>query len=79
MLFIREDIPFKLLRNVNISDNMESIFFEIYLRSEKWLISGSYNPNVGRIQNHTLNLSKSLDFYSCKYDNVLLWMTLMWK
>ena len=57
MLFVREDIPSKLLPNTNPSDNIENIFVEINLRSKKWLISGYYNPNVGLIQNQTVNLS----------------------
>ena len=72
MLFIREDIPSKLLPNVNPSGNIENIFVEINLRSKIWLISGSYNPNVGLIQNHTVNLSKNLDFYSSKYEIFLV-------
>ena len=32
----------------------------------------SYNPNVGLIQNHTVNLSKNLDFYSSKYENIVI-------
>ena len=51
------------------SGNIEHIFVEINLRSKKWLISGSYNPNVGLIQNHTVSFSKNLDFYSSKYEN----------
>ena len=53
MLSIRKDIHSKLLPNVKPSGNIENIFVEINLRSKKWLISGSYNPNVGLIQNHT--------------------------
>ena len=72
MLFVREDIPSKLLPNVNPSFNIDNIFVEINLRSKKWLISGSYNPNVSHIQNHTVNLSKNLDFYSSKYENFIV-------
>ena len=72
MLFVREDIPSKLLPNVNPSFNIENIFVEINLRSKKWLISGSYNPNVGLIQIYTFNLRKNLDFYSSKCENVLV-------
>ena len=57
MLFVKEDIPSKLLPNINPSGNIENIFVEINLRSKKWLISGYYNPNVGLIQNQTVNLS----------------------
>ena len=72
MLFVREDIPSKLLTNINPSCDIENIFFEINLRSKKWLISGSYNPNVSHIQNHTVNFSKNLDFYSSKYENFIV-------
>ena len=57
MLFVKEDIPSKMLPNINPSGNIENIFVEIHLKSKKWLISGSYNPNVGLIQNQTVNLS----------------------
>ena len=72
MLFVREDIPSKLLPNINPSCNIENIFVEINLRSKKWLISGSYSPNVSHIQNHTVNLTKNLDFYSSKYENFIV-------
>ena len=72
MLFVREDIPSKLLPNIDPSGNIENIVVEINLRSKKWLISGSYNPNVSHIQNHTVNLSKNLDFYSSKYENFIV-------
>ena len=72
MLFFREDIPSKLLPNINPSCNIENIFVEINLTLKKWLISGSYNPNVSHIQNHTVDLSKNLDFYSSKYENFIV-------
>ena len=71
MLFVRQDIPSKLLPNINPC-NIENIFVEMNLRSKKWLISGSYNRNVSHIQNHTVNLSKNLDFYSSKYENFIV-------
>ena len=37
MLFVREDIPFKLLRNVNPSGNIENVFVKISLRSKDGL------------------------------------------
>ena len=72
MLLVREDIPSKLLPHINPSCNIEDIFVEINLRSKKWLISGSYNPNVSHIQKHTVNLSKNLDFYSSQYENFIV-------
>ena len=72
MYFVRQDIPSKLLPNTDPSGNIENIVVEINLRSKKWLISGSYNPNVGLIQIYTFNLRKNLDFYSSKCENVLV-------
>ena len=72
MLFARENIPSKLLPNIDPSGNIENIFVEINLRSKNWFISGSYNPNVGLIQNHAVNLSKNIDFYSSKHETLLL-------
>ena len=71
MLFIREDIPPKLLPNVNPSGNIENIFVEISLKSKEWLISGSYNPNVGLIQNHTVNLRSQNTFFRMKSKNTV--------
>ena len=34
MIFVREDIPFKLLSNINPSDNIKNIFVETNLRSK---------------------------------------------
>ena len=72
MLFVRKDICFKLLLNVNPCGNIESIFVEINLRSKKWLIWCPSNSNDGLIQNCTINLSKNLDFYSSKYENFIV-------
>ena len=62
MLFIRENMPSKLLPNVNPSGNIKNIFVENQFNIKKWRISGSYNPNVGLNQNHTVNSSKNLGF-----------------
>ena len=72
MLFVREDTPSKLLTNIDPSRNIENIFVEINLRSKKWFISGSYNPNVGLTQNDAVSLSKNVNFYSSKHKNLIV-------
>ena len=42
------------------------------LRSKKGLISGSYNPHLNSIQNHLAQLNKKFNFYSSKYENIVL-------
>ena len=74
MLFVREEIPSKLLSQYKSNSSVENIFIEINLRSKKWLLSCSYNPNLTLLNNHIQNISRSLDFYSSKYDNfIVLW------
>ena len=69
MLFVGEEIPSKLLSQYKSNRSVENIFIEINLRSKKWLLSSSYNPNLTLLNNHIQNISKGLDFYSSKYDN----------
>ena len=66
MLYIREDIPSKLL---SIYQNIEVFSVEINLHgNKKWLLSCSYNPKKVQISNHLAELSKSTAFYLTKYD-----------
>ena len=67
MLFVREDIPSKLL----LIDNqaIEGFYFETNLRKKKWLLCGSYNPNRDNIGNNLDSLSRNLALYSSTYEN----------
>ena len=49
LLYIREDIPSKLL---NTDLLIEGFFVEIRLRKKKWLLCSSYNPKKNLIDNH---------------------------
>ena len=69
LLFIREDIPSKLLP---MNNNIGDFFVEINLRNKKkWLLSWSYNPKKALILNHLAELSKNIDLYLTKYDQLL--------
>ena len=59
MLFIREDIPSKLLNADTSISGIKNLLVEINLRS----ISGSYNSHLNSIQNHLVKLRKKFDFY----------------
>ena len=43
MLFIRDNIPLRLLKPGNLPSNTEALFIEINLCKKKWLISCGYN------------------------------------
>ena len=70
MLFVREDIPSKLLSVEN--SPTEAFFIEIDLRKKKWLFSCSYNPNRENIENHLETLSKTLALYSSSCENLII-------
>ena len=70
MLYVREDIPSKLLPN-NQDSEIENIFVEINLRSKKWLICGTYNPKTSHIKNDLQLLSERFNQYFSKYDNII--------
>ena len=46
MLFVREEIPSKLLIQYEPNRSVENIFIEINLWSKKWLLSCSHNNNL---------------------------------
>ena len=69
-MFIREDIPSKLL--LVEKNPVEGFYVEINLHKNKWLISCSYNPKRSLISNHLEALSKNIDIYASKYDRLIL-------
>ena len=74
MVFVWEEIPSKLLSEYKPNSSVENIFIEINLRSKKWLLSCSYNPNLAFLNNHIQIISAGIHFYSSKYDKfIVLW------
>ena len=70
LLYVREDIPTKILSHDFLS--AESFFVEIILHKKKWLINCSYNPHKNNIKHHLETISRTLDTFSTKYENILL-------
>ena len=70
LLYVREDIPTKILSHVFPS--AEKLFVETILHKKKWLINCSYNPHKNNIKHHLETISRKLDTFSTKYENVLL-------
>ena len=55
-----------------MNNNIEGFFIKINLRNKKkWLLSCSYNPKKALISNHLVKLSKDIDLYLTKYDQLL--------
>ena len=70
ILYIRDNIPSSLVSTE--SSQVEGFFVEIDLRNKKkWLLCYSYNPTKDLIRQHLYALSKSIDVFTSKYDNLL--------
>ena len=54
-----------------IKNLIEAFFVKINIHKKKWLIGSSYYPNKALIANHMAVLSKNIDIYTTKYDNLL--------
>ena len=70
LLYIRDDIPTKLLKHV-FGNNIENSSVEINLQKRKWFFNGSYNPHENKISNHPDYLNLVCSRYSKVYDNFI--------
>ena len=61
LLYVCEDIPAKLINNINFDNDIEALFIKINLRKKKWLLSVSYNPHKALIGKHLQAVGKNLD------------------
>ena len=71
MLFIRDNIPFRLLKLGKLVSKTEAFFIEINFRKKIWLCCG-YNPNKSLIDKFIYDIGKVLDSYIDNYDNFFI-------
>ena len=70
-IYVRDDIPSKMLTKHNFPENIEAAFIELNFRKCKWLLCATYRAPS---QNHNYffdNTDKCLDMYST-YERVIL-------
>ena len=72
LLFIRDDIPSKLLKQFEGDSEFETIMVEIRLYQTKWLIGACYNPHKRNIDKFLEKLSTALAEYCSQYENLIL-------
>ena len=70
MLFVRADIPSKLLAFEEKA--IESLFIELNLQNTKILMNCSYNPHKSEIKKHLTALRNSLHLHSLNCENILI-------
>ena len=62
LLYVRDNIPSKLVNLDQKFENFESFFIELELpKKNKWLLSYFYNTHKGNTKQHLSNISKGLD------------------
>ena len=72
LLYVRDDIPSRLLTDYKIRYNLELFFVEVNIRKKKRLLGCSYNPHKNNISNNLHHLKKGLDAYLKSFDNILI-------
>ena len=71
LIYVRRDIPSKLLTKHSFPNDIEGLFVEINFRKRKWLLFGTYHPPSQNDQYYFDCLDKALDIYS-SYEKVIL-------
>ena len=71
IIYVREDIPSKILEKRKLPHDIECIFIELNFRKVKWLIFGTYHLPLQNDQYYFEALDKALDCYS-SYDRIVL-------
>ena len=71
MIFVRDDIPRRVLTKHVFPDDIEGLFIELNFGKVKWLLFGTYHPPTQSDSYYFNNLDKALDLYS-HYDKKLL-------
>ena len=74
LLYIREDIPCKYIKQITLNNLFEGFFVERNLRSKKWLLGSSCNHHKENIASHLSNANAALDLdkLCADYENITL-------
>ena len=71
MIYIRDEVPSKLLTKHVFPDDIEGLFVEANFRKSKWLLMGAYHPPPQSDSYFFEHLDKALGIYS-NHEKVLL-------
>ena len=72
LLYLCEDMPCQILNEYTSEKPIENIFVEINLKSRKWLLLCSLNPNTNLTAYHLHFIGKEIDSYSSKNYNFIV-------
>ena len=71
IIYVREDIPSKLLTSCVLPTDIEAMFLEINFRKSKWLLCGTYHPPSQPDQYFFDKFDIALDVYN-NYEKIIL-------
>ena len=72
LLYVRTELNFQKLCCPAVNDDIQCIMGELNLRKQMWLIISIYRNPKQDISYFLENLTKILDFYSQKYENIIV-------
>ena len=72
LIYVREDIPSKILTRHTFPDDIEGLFVELNLKNVKWLLFGTYHPPRQSDKYYFNNITNALDLYLERYDKFVL-------
>ena len=72
MLYLNEEIPCKFLNNHPIVPNAEIICIEFHQLKRKWLLLGCYKPPTQNDLEFIASITKIVDFYLQKFENLFI-------
>lgn len=72
LVYIKENIPAKILNNNDLATDIEGLFIELSFKKDKWLLFGTYHPPNQCPVHYFTELGRVLDSYLTSYDKYLL-------
>ena len=61
LAYFRNNITAKLLKLENLPSDIEAMFIEMNIKSKKWLLCCTYNPNKSLTENHLRQPQKQVE------------------
>lgn len=72
LLYINENIPFKVLRKYTLPDDIEVLVVEINLRKRKWLLIGAYKPPLQKNYYFLTQIANVLISHLNYHENIII-------
>jgi len=72
LVYIKEHIPAKILKNNDLGNDIEGIFVELNFKNDKWLLFATYHPPNQCPVHYFTEIGRVLDSYLASYDNYIL-------